>query len=55
MDEEYCSFKKDGCPVPSSSPYTCFKGDEKICTIAIIIKTKLKKTTEERGVTHGKE
>jgi hypothetical protein len=41
-NEEFCSFKKDGCLVPSHSDWTCFKSDEKFCGIAVLIKERQK-------------
>jgi hypothetical protein len=43
MDEKYCSFKERGCPIFSSFSRVCLKGDEKICTMTMIIKEKQEK------------
>jgi hypothetical protein len=49
MNEKYCSFKKNSCPIPSFSSQVCLKGDEKTCTMAMIIKEKQKKKKKKGG------
>lgn len=47
MSEEYCSFKKGICPIAS---FTCFKGDEKWCAMADVLREKNKEEKEETNV-----
>jgi hypothetical protein len=48
--DEYCSFRKCGCPIPPKSLFTCFKGDEKWCAIAVTIRKKQKEENQEDKV-----
>lgn len=48
--DEYCSFKKCGCPVPPRSSFVCFKGDEKWCAIAVGLREKQEKDSKDDKV-----
>jgi hypothetical protein len=48
-DSKYCSFKKNGCPHPPKSQYTCFRGDENWCAFAIGLREE-RETTDERKI-----
>ena len=57
--DEYCSFKKCGCPVPPKSSFVCFKGDEKWCAISVALREKEEKKQDNQiialgGVKYGK-
>lgn len=45
--DEYCSFKKCGCPISPKSSFTCFSGDEKWCAIAAALREKQEKEKED--------
>ena len=52
--DEYCSFKKCGCPIPPRSSLTCFKGDEKWCAIAVALREKEEEKQDNQIIALGR-